>query len=1139
MNLRSHVKSQAQTTNKPHMKNKLLLVLLTSGLCAYSARTLAQQTVIEKVIDVGLQNPFGVAADNTNVYYITDSANHRIVKYNPDTGKTITFAGTPGVAGNNDDNRTNGVFATFFNPQGIALTQRGFIVADSGNQAIRRINLTNGVVDTIAGDKNADGDFADGNGTAARFNSPYGVTANKDGTVIYIADLGNNAIRKLDLANLNFPVTTVVPSTVASNKLFRPYAVAVDNNDQLYIADLGNHCIKLFNPADNSLTIIAGSPDESGDLVHVWGPSARFASPSGILWVGGDTGLLMCDMENHNLRRLYFNTNYNRYSVETFPADATQAAQVQSTLNSPIGMTKDTTESIVIVDNGGNAVYRMPSSQSTQPPVSDPIIGIIKSTPYTNTLGTILYDTILTAVINATLINEAVVGIACNDQDGVRLFYTLNGSDPNQNNGFETTPFVTGDPIPNPGLIDTSHPTNVVVKAIATAAGRKPSKVVAASFSYRVSTPNINGDDASSFTVSCLTTGARLYYTTDGSDPTTNTPTMIQLNSEGVSDALSILNGTNDVPFKILATKDGYVSSSVSKLFLFQNIRNNSIGVPRDYYAGVGSTIVVPVVVKIGTGKPMRSMQFRVEVSPDGSQDPIPSQFRALTVDPANDFIPVVTPSASGVALFNYSPYSYANTNGNLVRGLAISFVGSNANFMINDYATVTMLALPIPGTAAPGNRYTITIKEPSGTTDAAQTPAKIVALTDRAIIVSNISYTVGDSAIANWYNAGDFGNTNLANNDVNNAFYSSMGVKVPYSFSDVFDAMDAFPVDTDSSVGGDGQIRYLDWQVVLIRSLRLDTNNWTRNWSSSGHRVSHRLGALSNVPLLPGERLKAVDNTSGFITLATVGALPVSNAKPGQAVLVPLYLKVNTGANVAGLQFRAVVTPENGAPEIAGAQFLAGANLPAPWSLLGLPANQVSAAWPIVSASGLGSLNLQGSNIIGYLQFQVPVTAESGQFYTVHFANADGAQSLSQSCDFDAIPATVGVQTPAPVLNGPTDGWKNFFFGSYANPLADANANPTGDGFNNFVKWLSGFNPEEYLAKYGITLDKFATRQFTLRWVTKSGETYIVEKSTDLVHWTQVENVSGNDLIKTFFDSNAGQPSVFYRVRKVNAAGN
>jgi hypothetical protein len=218
------------------------------------------------------------------------------------------------------------------------------------------------------------------------------------------------------------------------------------------------------------------------------------------------------------------------------------------------------------------------------------------------------------------------------------------------------------------------------------------------------------------------------------------------------------------------------------------------------------------------------------------------------------------------------------------------------------------MLAVTIPSTANVNDSYKIQVVQPSGTSDGQQAPIRLNPLGARSIVVSNISYVVGDSSLGTWYNAGDFGDGNLDNSDVNNAFYASLGIRVPYSFTDAFDAMDAFPDDANGAVGGDGQIRFLDWQRILSRSLRRDQNNWGRSWSAGGLRIPGNT-TLSGSANTPATSSSIVGDGSVWFRQAILVALSQENVKPNSTVDVPVYIKVKVGNSLAGLQFRARLT--------------------------------------------------------------------------------------------------------------------------------------------------------------------------------------------------------------------------------------
>lgn len=127
-----------------------------------------------------------------------------------------TFAGSSNLSGSTDD---TGSAARFSYPDGIGVDSNGNVyVADSGNNTIRKITSA-GVVTTLAGTAGTSGS-ADGNGSAARFNSPAGLAVDGAGN-IYVADRNNNSIRKVTSAGV---VTTVVGdgSTMVDANAFLP-----------------------------------------------------------------------------------------------------------------------------------------------------------------------------------------------------------------------------------------------------------------------------------------------------------------------------------------------------------------------------------------------------------------------------------------------------------------------------------------------------------------------------------------------------------------------------------------------------------------------------------------------------------------------------------------------------------------------------------------------------------------------------------------------------------------------------------------------------------------------------------------------------------------------------------------------------
>jgi sugar lactone lactonase YvrE len=145
--------------------------------------------------------PSGLAVDGSGNLFVADTGNSLIRKITP-AGVVTTFAGSVNMPGSDDG---VGTTASFNSPNGLAMDSAGnLLVTDSGNDTIRKITPA-GVVTTLAGQAGITG-RNDGTGSAARFDYLSGLAVDSAGNA-YVADFGNNAVRKVTPAGL---VTTVV-----------------------------------------------------------------------------------------------------------------------------------------------------------------------------------------------------------------------------------------------------------------------------------------------------------------------------------------------------------------------------------------------------------------------------------------------------------------------------------------------------------------------------------------------------------------------------------------------------------------------------------------------------------------------------------------------------------------------------------------------------------------------------------------------------------------------------------------------------------------------------------------------------------------------------------------------------------------
>lgn len=244
--------------------------------------------------------PTGVVTDGVTAY-VADANNAAIRAVDIATGDTSTVAG-PGFGSSDGP----AAAARFNQPEGLALStpQRVLYIADTGNNEIRKLDLTARAVTTLAG-ATAPG-FNDGALASARFNQPQGLALSPGGDKLYVADSGNNAIRVVDL--VGGVVTTLAGGTRGSRDGVGPAAqfndptgVALDATGKiLYVSDYGNHTIRIIDLASGAVVTLAGQAGVCG-ATDGFGTAATLCSPAllasdgrTLFWGDSTTGLVRC-----------------------------------------------------------------------------------------------------------------------------------------------------------------------------------------------------------------------------------------------------------------------------------------------------------------------------------------------------------------------------------------------------------------------------------------------------------------------------------------------------------------------------------------------------------------------------------------------------------------------------------------------------------------------------------------------------------------------------------------------------------------------------------------------------------------------------------------------------------------------------
>jgi sugar lactone lactonase YvrE len=434
-----------------------------------------------------------------------------VITGNPINGaeRVISTVAGNGIGGYSGDGGP-AINAKLYYPGGSAVDSAGNIyIADSENNRVRMVNKSTGVITTIAGTEQYGFSGDGGPAVSAQLDYPSGVAVDSAGN-IYIADSVNFKIRKIAAG-------TGIISTVAGNgqygfsgdggpatsaALTEVFGVVVDGAGNLYIADTYNNRIRKVSASTGIITTVAGSGDfgDGGD----YGPatSAQLSFPNGVA-VDASGNLFIADTENSEIRRVDATTGtitrIAGYANSGYAGDGGPASE--AALSYPEGVGVDSAGDVFIADSGNSVVRE-----------------IIAST-------------------------DVIATIAGNGAYG----YGGDGG-PAVNAQFSYPQGVAVDSSGNVFITDNGSST---IREVYSSANTQGSQVTATP----VFTPAPGSYSATtvSVTITDSTPGATIYYTTDGSTPTT---------SSAVFSASAPVTVTSSTVFRAFATAPNYAASA-------------------------------------------------------------------------------------------------------------------------------------------------------------------------------------------------------------------------------------------------------------------------------------------------------------------------------------------------------------------------------------------------------------------------------------------------------------------------------------------------------------------------------------------------------------------------------------------------
>ena len=284
----------------------------------------------------------GVAVDPAGNIYLADFLNARVRRINP-AGMITTIAGS-GDFGYISDGAP--AVESVMLPDGVAIDNSGnLLLSDVNRSVVRRVDLSSGMIFTVAGNGNFGFLGDNGGATNAELNGPAGLAVDGNNQ-IYIADAFNSRIRKITGGTITTWAGTSNRDGGAATAAFLnlPEGLAASAPGNLVVADTGDLAVRRFS--------VGGNISSVGQILGP--PHGVAADASGNYYVADDEPLIL-KITPAGVTSIVAGTAQDGYSGDNGPA-------TKAMISAPTSVAVDLANNVYFTDFTNNRIRKVNAS---------------------------------------------------------------------------------------------------------------------------------------------------------------------------------------------------------------------------------------------------------------------------------------------------------------------------------------------------------------------------------------------------------------------------------------------------------------------------------------------------------------------------------------------------------------------------------------------------------------------------------------------------------------------------------------------------------------------------------------------------------------------------------------------------------